>query len=174
MFPRYLVPRLAALASFHRRRTMASLANRLPPFKAPIEISYPTLLSTPPTLFHSIGTSALYLLSTCPLYHSSRFTEQAFGSGPDCLGIILVRDLPPEYLKLRERLLKLAHAFARLDETVREKYADTKSSYRFDSPLMLITGSSLPALGGPMERCVGHDAVRSGPSPMNDPRSRRS
>jgi hypothetical protein len=72
--------------------------------------------------------------------HAFRFTEQAFGSGPDCLGIILVRDLPPEYPELRERLLKLAHAFAQLDESVREKYADKKSRYRFDSPLALITG----------------------------------
>jgi hypothetical protein len=72
--------------------------------------------------------------------HASHLTEQAFGSGPDCLGIILVRDLPPEYPELRERLLELAHAFAQLDESVREKYADEKSRYRFDSPLTLLTG----------------------------------
>jgi len=34
---------------------------------------------------------------------------------------------------LRERLLNLAYAFARLDESVREKYADAKSRYRFES-----------------------------------------
>jgi hypothetical protein len=66
-------------------------------------------------------------------------TEQAFGSGPNCLGIIIVRDLPPEYSKLRERLLKLAHAFSQLDESVREKYADAKSRYRFEiSPTVII------------------------------------
>jgi hypothetical protein len=70
-------------------------------------------------------------------YNSS--TEQAFGSGPDCLGIIIVRDLPPEYPKLRERLLKLAHAFSSLDEPVREKYADAKSRYRFEPLPTLIT-----------------------------------
>lgn len=91
-------------------RTMASLAARSSHFK-PVSISYPSLLSAPATLSHSI--------------------EQAFGSGPDCLGIIIVRDLPPEYPQLRERLLNLAHAFARLDEPVREKYADAKSRYSF-------------------------------------------
>ncbi|KAH9047581.1 Clavaminate synthase-like protein [Lactarius hengduanensis] len=76
-----------------------------------ISISYSSLLSPSPTLTHSI--------------------ENAFGSGPDCLGIIIVRDLPSEYPKLRERLLKFAHAFAQLDEPVREKYVDAKSRYSF-------------------------------------------
>ena len=56
--------------------------------------------------------------------------ERAFGSHPECLGIIVIRDLPDEYKKMRERLLKLADAFASLEEGTREKYADEKSRYR--------------------------------------------
>lgn len=57
--------------------------------------------------------------------------EKAFGSGPDCLGIIVVKDLPSTYSASRERLLKLAYKFAKLPENVREQYADTKSRYRY-------------------------------------------
>jgi hypothetical protein len=74
-------------------------------------------------------------MSKSHIYH---FIEQAFGSGPDCLGIVVVRDLPPEYAALRERLLNLAYAFAQLDESVRENYADAKSRYRFGSAPTLI------------------------------------
>ena len=111
---------------------MASLAARSSHFK-PVSISYPSLLSAPATLSHSIGKSVSIPKYT--IYNPSHSTEQAFGSGPDCLGIIIVRDLPPEFPQLRERLLNLAHAFARLDEPVREKYADAKSRYRFESSL---------------------------------------
>ena len=57
--------------------------------------------------------------------------KKAFGSEPDCLGIIVVKDLPAEYPRLRERLLLLADRFAALDEATREKYVDAKSHYRF-------------------------------------------
>jgi hypothetical protein len=57
-------------------------------------------------------------------------TEEAFGSHRKSLGIVIVRDLPPVYLQYRERLLKLAYRFAKLDENVREKYADPGSRYR--------------------------------------------
>lgn len=43
---------------------------------------------------------------------------------------MIVRDLPPAYLGYRERLLKLAYNFAKLDENIREKYADPASRYR--------------------------------------------
>lgn len=56
--------------------------------------------------------------------------ERAFGSQPDCLGIIVVRDLPRAYPASRERLLNLAYRFASLDENVRERFADAKSRYR--------------------------------------------
>ncbi|KAI0004204.1 Clavaminate synthase-like protein [Russula compacta] len=85
---------------------MASFAAR-----PAVSITYSSLVSAPSTLSHLI--------------------EQAFGSGPDCLGIIIVRDLPPKYPELREKLLKLAHAFAQLDEPVRESYTDPKSRYSF-------------------------------------------
>ena len=57
--------------------------------------------------------------------------EAAFGSNPDCLGIIVVRDLPPVYAQYRERLLKLAYRFANLPEEVRERYTDPSSRYRY-------------------------------------------
>jgi len=76
-----------------------------------VTISYPTLVSVPETLSASI--------------------EEAFGSDPKCLGIIIVRDLPPSFIAYRERLLKLASKFARLDESIREKYADAASRYSF-------------------------------------------
>jgi hypothetical protein len=57
--------------------------------------------------------------------------KKAFGSEPDCLGIIIVKDLPPEYVKYRERLLLLAEKFSGLQHETREKYADAKSRYRY-------------------------------------------
>ena len=44
--------------------------------------------------------------------------EAAFGSTPEALGIIIVKNLPG-YVERRERLLKLAHKFASLDEKVK-------------------------------------------------------
>ncbi|KAL5636004.1 hypothetical protein ACGC1H_004722 [Rhizoctonia solani] len=57
--------------------------------------------------------------------------ERAFGSSPDCLGILVVTDLAPEYPAKRERLLRLAAAFAALPEETREKYSDAASRYSF-------------------------------------------
>ncbi|KAF5375117.1 hypothetical protein D9758_000027 [Tetrapyrgos nigripes] len=57
--------------------------------------------------------------------------EEAFGSDPRALGIIVVRDMPEEYRGYRERLLKLAYKFAHLDENVKEKYTDPLSRYSF-------------------------------------------
>ncbi len=51
MFPLCFLPRL------YRPRTMASLAAHSPHFK-PVSISYPSLLSAPATLSHSIGKTA--------------------------------------------------------------------------------------------------------------------
>jgi hypothetical protein len=116
---------------------MASLPNYSTPSKAPISVSYPSLLASPSTLLHSIGVSVFYTVPRFTILLSFPHTEQAFGSGPDCLGIIVVRDLPPKYPELRERLLKLAHAFAQLDESVRENYADATSRYRFELELTL-------------------------------------
>ncbi|KAF8306270.1 Clavaminate synthase-like protein [Clavulina sp. PMI_390] len=77
----------------------------------PVIISYNDLASSPETLKDSIA--------------------QAFGSEPDCLGIIVVKDLPKEYPALRQRLLSLANSFAGLDEQVREKYTDPSTHYSF-------------------------------------------
>ncbi|KAI0803138.1 Clavaminate synthase-like protein [Irpex lacteus] len=76
-----------------------------------VAISYKTLVNEPLSLTASI--------------------EKAFGSQPDSLGIIIVRDLPPTYVSARERLLKLAYKFASLDEATRERFADPKSRYSF-------------------------------------------
>ncbi|KAJ7139709.1 Clavaminate synthase-like protein [Mycena epipterygia] len=71
------------------------------------------------------------LVSSSSPISLSKSIEKAFGSSPECLGIIIVRDLPSVYTTYRERLLKLSHAFANLDETVREQYADPRSRYSF-------------------------------------------
>ncbi|KAH9937403.1 Clavaminate synthase-like protein [Fomitopsis serialis] len=76
-----------------------------------VSISYPTLVNSPLSLTTSIA--------------------KAFGSQPDCLGIVVVRDLPSSYVVARERLLKLAYCFANLDHEVREHYADPRSKYSF-------------------------------------------
>ncbi|EMD41641.1 hypothetical protein CERSUDRAFT_102053 [Gelatoporia subvermispora B] len=76
-----------------------------------VSISYTTLTSSPLSLTTSI--------------------EKAFGSSPDSLGIIVVRDLPETYKSSRERLLKLAHCFANLPYDVRERYAHPESRYSF-------------------------------------------
>ncbi|KAG2155468.1 Clavaminate synthase-like protein [Suillus clintonianus] len=76
-----------------------------------VSISYQTLVSSPSSLETSI--------------------EEAFGSHPQALGIILVKDLPPVYPIYRERLLKLAYNFAHLDEDIREKYTDPGSIYSY-------------------------------------------
>ncbi|KAJ4000266.1 Clavaminate synthase-like protein [Lentinula boryana] len=74
-------------------------------------ISYPDLISSPLELESSI--------------------EKAFGSDSASLGIIVVTGLPPVYPELRERLLKLAYKFSKLDEDVREKYTSSSSRYSF-------------------------------------------
>ncbi|KAF9023407.1 Clavaminate synthase-like protein [Hymenopellis radicata] len=74
-------------------------------------VSYPTLVSAPETLGAAI--------------------EKAFGSGPECLGIIVVKDLPPAYVAQREKLLTLAYKFAHLAQAQREKYSDESSNYSF-------------------------------------------
>ncbi|KZT52979.1 Clavaminate synthase-like protein [Calocera cornea HHB12733] len=75
-----------------------------------VVISYNDLISRPETLHDAIS--------------------KAFGSGPECLGIVLVKDLPG-YPALRERLLLLANQFASLPEPRKELYVDPKSNYSF-------------------------------------------
>lgn len=85
-------------------------------FAEPVTISYQQLSSAPESLGNEITT--------------------AFGSDPECLGIILIKDLPEEYSELRERLLLLAFKFAHLEESVREKYSDPSTHYRCDNQLI--------------------------------------
>jgi hypothetical protein len=79
----------------------------------PVTISYQQLSGSPESLRNEI--------------------TMAFGSNFECLGIILIKDLPEEYSELRERLLLLAYKFAHLDESVREKYSDPSTHYRCDN-----------------------------------------
>ncbi|KDQ14110.1 hypothetical protein BOTBODRAFT_174921 [Botryobasidium botryosum FD-172 SS1] len=76
-----------------------------------VVVSYTTLLSSPESLHDSI--------------------KKAFGSEDDCLGIIIVKDLPATYPVMRERLLRLADRFASLDDETKNKYVDAKSRYSF-------------------------------------------
>ncbi|KAG0255481.1 hypothetical protein BG011_005091 [Mortierella polycephala] len=57
--------------------------------------------------------------------------EKAFGAHEHCLGLLLVKNLPPTYMALRERLLKLASAFAALPEDAKEKTVHAASRYSF-------------------------------------------
>ena len=59
--------------------------------------------------------------------------RQAVSSGftANALGIVVVTDLPPEYTKLRRKLLLLSLAFSELPETARERYADPGSQYSY-------------------------------------------
>ncbi|KAF8559355.1 Clavaminate synthase-like protein [Imleria badia] len=76
-----------------------------------VSISYPTLVSSPLSLEDSI--------------------EQAFGSHPQALGIIIVKDLPVVYQAYRDSLLKYSYKFAHLPEQTKERYTDPGSSYSF-------------------------------------------
>jgi hypothetical protein len=106
--------------------------------QALVTVPYTTLLSSPLSLTSEIG--ELYSNLFMPIV--DQFLEEAFGSHPSSLGIIVVRDLPPEYAAYRERLLKLSYKFAHLDENIRESYSDPTSKYRSNT-FILIAGSSL-------------------------------
>lgn len=69
--------------------------------------------------------------------------SRAFGSDPECLGLLIVKELPSEYPTLRSRLLKLAERFAALDEGQREKYSDPASSFRCVAAMSLLINSVL-------------------------------
>ncbi|BGP19039.1 hypothetical protein JCM10213_009251 [Rhodosporidiobolus nylandii] len=77
----------------------------------PVVVSYRDLVSSPESL-------------------SSRILE-AFDSQPTSLGLLIVSDLPEEFVELRRRLLLLSNAFASLPEKVREKYTHAASNYSF-------------------------------------------
>ncbi|KZV92114.1 Clavaminate synthase-like protein [Exidia glandulosa HHB12029] len=77
----------------------------------PVAISYRDLVDAPETLQPQIA--------------------RAFGSEADCLGLIIVKDLPETYAGLRERLLKIAYEFASLSDEEKEKCVDSRSRYSF-------------------------------------------
>jgi hypothetical protein len=97
------------------------------PDMQPVVISYPTLLSAPDALLPAIGD---YSPVNPPIVFNPLVLETAFGSDPDSLGIIILRDLPREYEEHRSKLLKLAYKFGQLDYNVREGYSDPSSKYR--------------------------------------------
>ncbi|CAG8697983.1 12150_t:CDS:2, partial [Ambispora leptoticha] len=53
--------------------------------------------------------------------------EEAFGSHPHCLGLLLVKNLPAEYPEMRLQLLRLASLFASLPDDIKEKFVDVES-----------------------------------------------
>ncbi|GJE85924.1 clavaminate synthase-like protein [Phanerochaete sordida] len=57
--------------------------------------------------------------------------EKALGSQPDALGVIIVRELPEQFKRIRQQVLRLAYTFAELPEAVREQFADPDSRYSF-------------------------------------------
>ena len=57
--------------------------------------------------------------------------EAAFGSSEGSLGILVVKDLPSVFQRLRSRCLMQAAEFAQLDEAVRDRYVDPSSKYSF-------------------------------------------
>ncbi|KAG0050402.1 hypothetical protein BGZ83_004826 [Gryganskiella cystojenkinii] len=57
--------------------------------------------------------------------------EKAFGSHEHCLGLLLVKNLPSDYLAKRERLLRLASVYAALPEEIKEKTVHAASRYSF-------------------------------------------
>jgi len=78
-----------------------------------------------------VGTPRPLTRSSTPLpAEPAAISQEAFGDGPECLGILLVRGVP-EYPALRRRLLPLASAFAELPEEVRRKYERPESVYSF-------------------------------------------
>lgn len=53
-------------------------------------------------------------------------------------GLIIISGLPEEYISLRERLLTLGNKFASLPESIREKYADAASKFRYVNSYALV------------------------------------
>jgi hypothetical protein len=122
--------------------------------ESPVVISYPTLVSSPDNLLPEIGN---YSLASFPIVFNSVISEKAFGSDPNSLGIIIVRDLPEEYEEHRDKLLKLAYKFGQLDYNVREGYSDPLSKYRCVHRHSRYPGlytTLVTALAGPMARHV--------------------
>lgn len=57
--------------------------------------------------------------------------QAAFGSDPGCLGIILIKDLPPQFPEMRERMFHLAHRLANSKEEVRASLEVPETHYFF-------------------------------------------
>lgn len=57
--------------------------------------------------------------------------KAAFGSDPGCLGIIVIKDLPPQFPELRERMFHLAHRLANAPEEVRRGLEVPETHYFF-------------------------------------------
>ncbi|KAJ3105584.1 hypothetical protein HDU97_007926 [Phlyctochytrium planicorne] len=55
---------------------------------------------------------------------------EGFGNDPDCLGIIVVKDLPG-FVEKREKLLRMASVFAALPDTVKESCVHNDSTFLF-------------------------------------------
>lgn len=61
----------------------------------------------------------------------SSVIAKGFGNGPDCLGIIIIKDLDPAFIEMRKRLLTLASKVADLDDEAKLAVTHPQSSYSF-------------------------------------------
>lgn len=89
---------------------MSSAAEPAPTVQ-PVVIPFPALISNDPSL--------------------PALVQKGFDSSPDSLGLVIVSDLPPEFIELRRRLLLLSDAFASLPASTREKYAHPASHFSY-------------------------------------------
>lgn len=63
-------------------------------------------------------------------YDYTKEIEIAFGNKAECLGVLLVKNVP-NYIEMRETILELASKFANLDDKTKEKYINSASKYNF-------------------------------------------
>lgn len=61
----------------------------------------------------------------------SASVSEAFGASDHCLGLLIVKDLPEHFAKLRERTLLLASTFAALPDNVKERSVHEPSHFSF-------------------------------------------
>jgi hypothetical protein len=94
-----------------------------------VTVSYHDLFSAPGSLTAAIGKFSLF--PTDYVLKCFLNPEEAFGSHPSSLGIIIVRDLPVAFTEFRDKMFRLSFAFAAMDASVRKKYVHAASKYRY-------------------------------------------
>ncbi|WVQ70116.1 uncharacterized protein L199_008341 [Kwoniella botswanensis] len=85
----------------------------------------------PSTIYEPTTISLSDLLSDTGSEELNHKIVAALGSGPGCLGIIVIKDLPSDFPDLREKLFRLAHRFATLPDEIKEIFTSPETSYLF-------------------------------------------